>query len=237
MEKVYKSLLGYVDEDKVYSYTHVVLEKNEYKELVNQLNEYKEKLELQRRHRQDRTDLCEQIDNIEDAREEIARQVTLNKNLLRINKERANADRELRPKKEHTGYVLLASQQYDMIFGRTSTVGTIRELVWKTWIQTPYDASMSFNLVYDIVEKELSTNLSDKLGIYSTYISYKDYVGSDVYYENSMCEMTKKNVIFNTKYKANYKEGYWEVEFQHLYELTVPLEMRVCKKKNKRNHQ
>ena len=31
----------------------------------------------------------------------------LNENLLRISKERANADRNLKPKKEHTGYVVV----------------------------------------------------------------------------------------------------------------------------------
>ena len=35
----------------------------------------------------------------------------LNKNLLRIARERANADRKLRPKKTHTGYVVLTSSE------------------------------------------------------------------------------------------------------------------------------
>ena len=37
-------------------------------------------------------------------RDESAHQRALNANLLRIAKERANADRKLKPKKEHTGY-------------------------------------------------------------------------------------------------------------------------------------
>ena len=35
----------------------------------------------------------------------------LNENLLRISKERANADRNLKPKKEHTGYVVVSSTE------------------------------------------------------------------------------------------------------------------------------
>ena len=41
---------------------------------------------------------------LEKERQESAYQRGLNKNLLRIAKERANADRKLKPKKEHTGY-------------------------------------------------------------------------------------------------------------------------------------
>ena len=35
----------------------------------------------------------------------------LNENLLRIARERANADRKLKPKKEHTGYVVVSSTE------------------------------------------------------------------------------------------------------------------------------
>lgn len=38
-------------------------------------------------------------------------QETLNKNLLRILKERANAERGIIPKKQHHGYIILCSQQ------------------------------------------------------------------------------------------------------------------------------
>ena len=41
--------------------------------------------------------------------QESALQRGLNANLLRITKERANAERDLKPKKEHTGYVVLTS--------------------------------------------------------------------------------------------------------------------------------
>ena len=43
-------------------------------------------------------------------RAESAHQRALNANLLRIAKERANADRKLKPKKEHTGYVVVVSE-------------------------------------------------------------------------------------------------------------------------------
>ena len=46
-------------------------------------------------------------------RAESAHQRALNANLLRISRERANADRKLKPKKEHTGYVVVVSEETD----------------------------------------------------------------------------------------------------------------------------
>ena len=45
------------------------------------------------------------------AEEEVSYQKGLNANLLRISRERANADRSLRPKKEHTGYAVVRSME------------------------------------------------------------------------------------------------------------------------------
>ena len=48
---------------------------------------------------------------LEKEKAESAYQRRLNANLLRISKERANAERKLKPKKEHTGYVVTASEE------------------------------------------------------------------------------------------------------------------------------
>lgn len=45
------------------------------------------------------------------AQKDAAYQRHLNENLLRISRERANADRGLKPKKEHTGYVVMNMQK------------------------------------------------------------------------------------------------------------------------------
>ena len=61
----------------------------------------------------------------------------LNENLLRISKERANADRNLKPKKEHTGYVVVSSTEkeyrYKVDRRHWETV-----ILWETVLQTPY---------------------------------------------------------------------------------------------------
>lgn len=48
---------------------------------------------------------------LEKEKAESAYQKGLNENLLRIARERANADRKLKPKKEHTGYVVVVSSE------------------------------------------------------------------------------------------------------------------------------
>lgn len=76
---------------------------------------------------------------------------------IRIVKERANADRDLRPKKEHSGYVLL--------WQKPSTRS--RERGWQSCWQTPFDAKMPLDLVQDLFIKAFKSScdeLLDQLG-------------------------------------------------------------------------
>ena len=69
--------------------------------------------------------------------QESALQRELNANLLRITKERANAERGLKPKKEHNGYVVLTSvekeSRYKDSYGHPQTI-----TLWETAMETPY---------------------------------------------------------------------------------------------------
>lgn len=69
--------------------------------------------------------------------QESALQRELNANLLRITKERANAERGLKPKKEHNGYVVLTSvekeSRYKDSYGHPRTI-----TLWETAMETPY---------------------------------------------------------------------------------------------------
>jgi len=67
---------------------------------------------------------------LEEERRESAYQRGLNKNMLRIARERANADRKLKPKKEHTGYVVVASEEkqyryWELVFMHTKALGIV----------------------------------------------------------------------------------------------------------------
>ena len=62
----------------------------------------------------------------------------LNKNLLRIMKERANADREIVPKKKHHGYIILYLQELYVKQEAYKSSTCDEPPTWKTQVQTPY---------------------------------------------------------------------------------------------------
>ena len=75
------------------------------------------------------------------AEKEVNYQKGLNANLLRISRERANADRSLRPKKEHTGYAVVRSMEKEYRY-KISRHSWGKVMLWETVIQSPY--SMEF---------------------------------------------------------------------------------------------
>ena len=76
------------------------------------------------------------------AEKEVNYQKGLNANLLRISRERANADRSLRPKKEHTGYAVVRSMEKEYRY-KISRHSWGKVMLWETVIQ-----STLFNGVY-----------------------------------------------------------------------------------------
>lgn len=76
----------------------------------------------------------------------------LNRNLIRISKERANSDRKLKPKKEHSGYVILSMQQ-KIKKERNGKVLT-EEVIWEALIQTPYLTELTAEQVDVLVKSD-----------------------------------------------------------------------------------
>ena len=103
--------------------------------------------------------------------------------------------------------------------------------IWKSVLQTPYNVSLPYEQLISIVDKDFNTLLNGKLGIAECFYSYDEYLNNDIYYKNKNDE--KINVAYNKMYNANYRTGYWEVEFFHLYPVLIPLEMRPSKRKRK----
>ena len=79
---------------------------------------------------------------LEKERQESAYQRGLNKNLLRIARERANADRKLKPKKEHTGYFIVYTGEKDYSY-RKDRRKWHRATIWETILQSPYTVDFS----------------------------------------------------------------------------------------------
>ncbi len=164
-------------------------------------------------------------------RAENAHQRALNANLLRICKERANADRKLRPKKEHSGYVVVFSEETDHQY-KDGNRHTKRVLLWKTVIQSPYvvdfpEAQVRRQILGELLqEDEDGHRMIDRLGINGIY--NKGY-GSMIEDREWCAEPNKYNIMLKPKFKANFRAGYWEVICLHTKPLdVVPRDMRAC---------
>ena len=165
-------------------------------------------------------------------RAESAHQRALNANLLRIAKERANADRKLKPKKEHTGYVVVVSEEREYRYrsGRKWNKVKLRETV----LQSPYTVDFSETEVKTQIERELFPKddvwLIGKIGITGRYGgTYEEMVEDGSVDE----EFLKRNILLKgqQRLRANFRSGYWEVIFLHTKPLdVVPKDMRVCEK-------
>lgn len=69
-------------------------------------------------------------------------QIGLNQDFKRIARERANADRGIKPKKERSGYVVLSSRQKKYRY-KENRHDVAEVYLWETVIQTPYVVSFT----------------------------------------------------------------------------------------------
>ncbi|MBS7083553.1 MAG: hypothetical protein KH061_09230, partial [Faecalibacterium prausnitzii] len=88
------------------------------------------------------------------AEEEVSYQKGLNANLLRISRERANADRSLRPKKEHTGYAVVRSMEKEYRY-KISRQSWGKVMLWETVIQSPYSMEFTEEQARKQIRREL----------------------------------------------------------------------------------
>lgn len=166
-------------------------------------------------------------------RAESAHQRALNANLLRISRERANADRKLKPKKEHTGYYVVFSEETDHQY-KDGNRHLKKVVLWKTVIQSPYvvdfPAAQARKQILEelLQEDKAGRRLIDRLGINGIY--NRGY-GSMIEDREWCAEPGEYNIMLEPRFKANFRAGYWEVICLHTKPLdVVPREMRVCEK-------
>ena len=161
---------------------------------------------------------------------ESAHQRALNANLLRIAKERANADRKLKPKKEHTGYVVVVSEvrEYRYRSGRKWKKVKLRETI----LQSHYTVDFSETEVETQIERELFPEddvwMVSRIGITGRYGgTYEEMIEDSSVDE----EFLKRNILLmgQQRLRANFRSGYWEVICLHTKPLdVVPKDMRAC---------
>ena len=251
-EFVKKTAFGYKKVDGGHSdpeCTHVILTIDEYDEIL------REKAKAEQETRNTKRDAEREISRVkQDARYEVenaaeeARQTVesmkddlaeeraesdyqrrLNANLLRISKERANADRKLKPKKGHTGYVVVSSAEKYYSY-REDRQRWRKVMLWETVLQTPYSVDFTHEQV-EIQSAELCREDETgnwpvaKIGIDENYgRSYEQLMD-----DPEWGAWKKYNVMLRRQLKANYRTGYWEIIFMHTKPLTVvPADMRVC---------
>lgn len=228
--------------------SHVIQTKQEYETLLNQRNRAKrEKEEAERaaareisRIKQEasyeadraaqraKTQINDLLQLVERKTAEIADQRALNANLLRISRERANADRGLRPKKVHTGYVVVMSSEKEIRY-KTGRNKLLTAKVWETVLQSPYSVDFTESQARLLIQEDLLTKekgLLADVGI--TLIcrgsSYENLIETEEWKEIK----DTHNALFSRQLRANYRVGYWEYIIQHTKPLgIVPADMRA----------
>lgn len=248
-EFVKKSMVGYKKVDGGHSdpeCTHVIVTLDEYDGLLRDVRQ------AQRSAQQTKEEAASQIARIKQeteaeahrAAENAAKQVKaveglldeekrrrayqerLNSNLLRISKERANADRKLKPKKTHTGYAVTFSAEKEYRYRERRT--TVSVMLWETVLQTPYSVDFTEEQVkvqtQELFEKDDEGNwLIQRIGINANYGGAYENMLND----REWTDWQDYNVLLEQKYRANYKTGYWELVFTHTKALgVVPDDMR-----------
>lgn len=251
-EFVKKTMMGYRGVPGGYSdpeCDHVILTKMEYEQLHRAIKDAEQtsaniKYDSERKERKIQSETRRQIELIEhkaqqriasveqelaEEKEESAYQRSLNENLLRIAKERANADRRLRPKKGHTGYVVVSSTEKDWRYRNDRDKWETTRL-WETVLQSPYSLDFTEQQARhemgELTETDGDGWLVGRLGITAYYNG--EY--SDMLYDKECSWATdpKENVMLRGRLRANARTGYWEVLFLHTKPLAaVPTDMRA----------
>lgn len=226
--------------------SHVIMTKVEYDRLLEQLQDAKNEAsaaadQADRRVRFVKSQADGKIQQIQatadkiagDLREELSAeraereyQQRLNANLLRISKERANASRKLKPKKEHSGYVVISSMEKDYSYKYGSNRRTVR--LWETVLQTPFSIDFTEEQARTETERLFQKDETGmwpigKIGINGQYL---DGYG-EMIRDRDAAEWKEYNVIVEKKLRANFRAGYWEQIVLHTKPLgVVPAEMR-----------
>lgn len=231
--------------------THVILTKEEYGKLVAQIAKAereaaethrqaavsieKVKQEARRWIAQEQEDCRKSLDALHEelqrAKEEGVYLEGLNENLLRIARERANADRKLKRKKDHTGYVVISSTEKEYRY-KVNQRDFETVMLWETVLQTPYSIDFTEEQAREQT-KELTGNegksdwLVGRLGVNASYNGEYDEMLETAKWSDE--QKAKYNIMLTRKLRANYRTGYWEVIFTHTKPLgLVPVDMRVC---------
>lgn len=154
----------------------------------------------------------------------LEQQRSLNCNLKRIARERANAKRGLTPKKERSGYIVLFSVQYKERYRNENNEKCLAN-TWKSVMQTPYDATIPLEEIVDDIWIELTNHILYSIGFRMVQSMEKN--GEYISWTDGNEELCG---LYRWDYKANYKSGFWEMSLYHTKSLKLPEEFRPVRK-------
>lgn len=236
--------------------SHVLLELREYDQLLWKISEaeqdartakYKAEKEIAaakqdaaQKAYQTKQEAQIQIEQIQqkllNERAECAHQRELNANLLRISKERANAERGLKPKKERPGYVVVHSEEKEYSF-RDGRKRVYKAKLWETIIQSPYSVEFAEDVVRKQLEEELFPEngkwLVGGIGITGKYDGSYEEMRVDKE-SNSGNPFFSGNVVVaqQQRLKRNFRSRYWEIAIVHTKPLgDIPEDLMPASKK------
>jgi len=163
-------------------------------------------------------------------RAESAYQRRLNANLLRISKERANADRKLKPKNTHTGYVVVSSAEKEHRY-KDGNRHWKAVTLWETVLQSPYSVDFTEEqarkqMLDELFQKDENEDWPiQKIGITGDYSGgFAEMIQDKGWRE----DYHQYNVMLDRHLRANFRSGYWEIVFMHTKPLgVIPKDMRV----------
>lgn len=257
---MYKAIMGwaeYKSGDEKHSPSHELLTNKEYSDLCQEVQDLRSLVRQREREKEDAVKKIQdeavrykrQADNdaqavkdqadrrVIEAEAERDRQTNLNKNLLRITRERANARRGLQPKKEHHGYRFSGKiMQTKTISGHDKKTGAIYADVWTATLETPYDGTIPINQIRDLIFDDLmgGDGILDKL-----YVKYWRIKGTSTLWKGTYADAIKdsedQNYLFDYKFMVNPKSGLWEVQITTTKSIRALSEMMNPPKDKKKN--
>ncbi len=236
MEKAYKGMMGgysvWKDGDEKHEPTHKIMTNEEYDDLQKKIRTLKNNLEKEKAAHEndvaeekrkavaDHNNIVNQANEaIKKANEKVAKAekerddaFSLNVNLKRICKENANAKRGLKPKKQHSGFVVVRTQEARDRIPVKKGYQDLR--VYKTTVETPYSVHLAIS---DVEPSAWEDGLKKLFGSAWQNHDAND-LASAINEENS-----GKNFIYRQDWQTG-KNDLWEIVCWHTKPITMAKE-------------
>ena len=251
MKKVINSLFGYRDPKPDEDFTDVIYTKDEYNHNSQKISDLERTIKSLGKDYDRRVEVYKQSanDKIAEIRAQANERVAevqiemnahkikadsyenVNRNLIRVAIERANAQRGLTPKKQHIGYIFLSIDEYlynceCQSATKSNRTVTLKLPCFRIWLQSPYQVSFALDSAKTLIYDDFLGKLAEKIGVQSFYGD-----GFGDYDENEVRQIwnSHENFMFKMAYRANFQRGFWEIDCLSRHMVGVPTDMSATK--------